>query len=97
MPFADNVSTIHLTRPQRVRHDVIRMEAEQQIRENRVVINSVAFARGESGKILAPQLAILAHGLGSAPKLHGTADISAMGRTVVAREVIADGIERRMQ
>ena len=52
---------------------------------------------GEPGKIGAPQLAILAHGPGAALKLHGAANVSTMGLIVLARKIIADGAERRMQ
>src|ERR1700720_515076 len=73
------------------------MEAYQQVGKNRVVINFAAFLCCESGKIVAPQFAIFAHGLGSALKLHGTADVSAVWLIVVAREVIGNGTKRRMQ
>src|SRR5580700_7273500 len=42
IPFADDFSAVHGSRPQRVNHHVIRMQAQQQIGINDVVADSVA-------------------------------------------------------
>src|ERR1700758_2869522 len=70
MPFAGNIRTIHGTRPERVGHHVIRMQAQQQIRKDRIVINFAAFVCVKSGKVVAPQLTIFAHRFGASPELH---------------------------
>src|SRR5262245_65433807 len=94
MPFTDNLSTIDGTRPERVRHDVVREKAYQQIRKNRVVINFAAFVRGKSGKEIARQLAIFADGFGGALQLHRTANVSAVRRICLAGQVVATCVSR---
>src|SRR6185369_93753 len=65
--------------------------------KNRVVKNFAALLGREFGKVGAPQLAVLAHGLRVALKLHGATDVSAMRLVVVARKIIADRAKRRMK
>src|SRR5204862_6059889 len=53
--------------------------------------------RAQSGKVVAAQPTISTHCLGTALKLHGAADVSAPRWIILARKLVADGIERWMQ
>jgi len=97
VPFAHHVGAVHRLRPQLEGQHEVRLQVEQEVRQDRVVVDVARVLVGDARQARHGALAVHRQRLHAGPQVHAPAQVGRLRRLVVAAHVVRMLVEQRMR